>query len=82
MYLRQLLKDRTPLDTSDVQNKLMELGIKLGEHPYKVFSVTYDGNKNEVEIFEDCFSTLEEAENIKINHNDYHEIAIYIEEDE
>lgn len=52
------------------------------EYPYKVYSVTYDGNRNEFEVFESAFKTLKEAENYIPDHDDYHAVLIDVEEDE
>ncbi|MCI5967050.1 MAG: hypothetical protein MRZ42_01535 [Tenericutes bacterium] len=55
--------------------------IKSSE-PFKVFSITVDGNGNEVEVFEDAYSNLDDARSHKPIHDDWHKIIVYVMEDE
>ena len=80
-YLDYLRKNRVNIHSNEVVAKLKELDITLGEHPYKLYGVTYDGNLNEVSVFLDAFATPEEAEKEPITDNDFHDRFIDLEED-
>lgn len=53
----------------------------MNEHPWKLYGVTYDGNKNEVGVFIDAFSTKEEAEKHSL-YEEYHDKCIEFEKEE
>ncbi|MBS4190362.1 hypothetical protein KHA94_09125 [Bacillus sp. FJAT-49705] len=54
--------------------------MKLGEHPWKLYGIVYDGNGNEVQIFINAFSTEKEALEFPIN-NEFHDRWVGVEED-
>lgn len=51
------------------------------KHPFKVYSITKDGNNNEVEVFEGAFETLDKVKEYRPNHSDYHKLLIEVEDD-
>lgn len=55
--------------------------MKLGEHPYKLYGVTRDGNGNEVDIFISAFATKKEALEYPINEKEFHRRLVDVEED-
>lgn len=81
IYLKYLLDRRVDIHSIKVSKELNRLGILLSEHPYKLYGVTYDGNRNEVCIFLDAFSTYEEAELEPITDSQFHDRYVDLEED-
>lgn len=81
VYLKQLLVSKTDIHSKQVVEKMKDLGIELGEHPYKLYGVTYDGNRNEVCIFLNAFATYEEAEIEPITDSQFHDRCVDLEED-
>lgn len=53
---------------------------KVGEYPWKLYGVTYDGNRNEVEIFISAFATEKEALEYPLNY-EFHSRWVEVEED-
>lgn len=53
----------------------------MSKHPWKLYGVTYDGNKNEVGVFIDAFSTKEEAKHYSL-HKEYHTRCIEFEKED
>lgn len=80
-HLKYLLDNQLNIHSEEVLKGLKEYGIKLGEHPYKLYGVTYDGNGNEVCVFLDAFSTIEECKQEPITDEQYHDRLIDLEED-
>ena len=79
--MKYLLGNRLDIRSEEVLKGLKKHGIILGEHPYKLYGVTYDGNGNEVCVFLDAFSTIEECKKEPIADKQYHDRLIDLEED-
>lgn len=80
-YLQYLLKNMINIHSKEVVDRLKALGIELGEHPYKLYGVTYEGNGHEVCVFLNAFSTYEECQLEFISEKDFHGRHIDLEED-
>lgn len=81
VYLKHVRENKLNVYSEEVETKCKELGIVLGEHPYKLYGVTYDGNRNEVCFFLDAFATYEEAANEPLTDSQFHDRMVDVEED-
>lgn len=50
------------------------------KEPWKLYGITYDGNRNDIQIFVSAFATKEEAEQYPID-AEFHSRWVGIEED-
>ena len=80
-YLKHLLENKLDIHSVEVHEKIQEYDIKLGDHPYKLYGVTYDGNRNEVCVFLNAFKTIEECEQEVVTDKQFHDRLIDLEED-
>lgn len=62
-------------------NHMENLHLVTSNEPFKVYSLTSDGNGNEVEVFETAFSDIEEAKLYRPSHSDWVSLVISIEND-
>lgn len=60
---------------------LERLNSVISNEPFKVYSLTRDGNGNEIEVFESAFDNLEDAKLYKPNHDDWECIVVDVEDD-
>lgn len=75
------MENQTHIGAVDVQEKLRDYGIGLGEQPYKLYGVTTEGNGHEDCIFLGTFSTIKECEQEPIADGQYHGRYVDLEED-